>query len=60
MHVATTSPNRVMPKFWFSQRVGNNQEGTDVNRFWLLNSPKNYAAYCSCGLLFITLNPAAQ
>lgn len=60
LNAATTSTDRLMPKSWFSRRVGNEEEGTEVNRSWLLYSPKNNAAYCFCCLLFITSNSATQ
>lgn len=55
-----TTTNRLMPKSWFSRRVGNEEEGTEINRSWLLYSPKNNAAYCFCCLLFSTSNSASN
>lgn len=60
LNAVATSANRLMPKSWFSRRVGNEEEGTEINRSWLLYSPKNNAAYCFCCLLFITSNSATQ
>nr|XP_042908547.1 uncharacterized protein LOC107437323 [Parasteatoda tepidariorum] len=60
LNAATASTNRLMPKSWFSRRVGNEEEGIEVNRSWLLYSPKNNAAYCFCCLLFITSDSATQ
>ena len=46
LNAAATSANRLMPKSWFSRRVGNEEEGTEINQSWLFYSPKNNAAYC--------------
>lgn len=39
-----------MPKSRFSRRVGNEEEGTEVNRLRLFYSPKNNTAYYFCYL----------
>lgn len=46
LNAAITLANRLVLKSWFSRRVGNEEEGTDVNRSWLLDSTENNAAYC--------------
>ena len=56
LNAVITSTNHLMPTCWFSRRVSNENEGTEVNRSRLLYLPKNNAAYCFCCLLFSTPN----
>ncbi|XP_035230146.1 uncharacterized protein LOC118202101 [Stegodyphus dumicola] len=59
LNAIATSTNRLMPKRRI-RRIGTEEEGTEINRSWLLYSPKINAAYCFCCLLFVTSNSATQ
>lgn len=48
---------RSMTRGWFSRRLAN---GDEVNRSWLLYSPRNEAAYCFCCLMYTSSTPNSR